>query len=228
MFERTLILETSGKVGWVAVSAGERVLATRVLPEARRHARDLATRTRELLDEQGWKARDLTAVIVDIGPGSFTGLRVGIASAKALAFATGCRLYGVSAFDAIAAAVADDGEVLEIIADALQGQVYCQRFVRATTGVWVSHQPIRICAFTEWLAELRPGSLIAGPAVEMVRERLPVDVTVLKEQFPECGELLAVARRNEDRPCADLAALEPIYLRGSSAEEKRKRESGMV
>ena len=105
LFSRVLIIETSGKIGQVTAAAEGRILSQRLLPEARRHARDLAARSGELLKEQGWQARDLTAVIVCTGPGSFTGLRVGIASAKALAYATDSDLFGVPAFDAVAVKV---------------------------------------------------------------------------------------------------------------------------
>ena len=57
---------------------------------------------RDLLADQGWKARDLTGVIVSRGPGSYTGLRVGIMTAKTLAYATGCALLAIDTFAAVA------------------------------------------------------------------------------------------------------------------------------
>src|SRR5580692_6112914 len=97
---RLLILETSGRVGQVAVAHGDVLLGTRRLDEARRHARDLAPQVAELLKEQGWTARELDAVIVSRGPGSYTGLRIGIMSAKTLAYAVGCTLLGIDTFAA--------------------------------------------------------------------------------------------------------------------------------
>src|SRR5688500_13907519 len=99
---RFAILDTSQRVGWVALARGERVLASRRLDEARRHARDLAPALAELLAEQGWKARALEGVIVSRGPGSYTGLRVGLMSAKTLAYAAGCPLLAIDTFAAIA------------------------------------------------------------------------------------------------------------------------------
>src|SRR5688572_8737443 len=95
---RALVLETSCRRGLVAVADGDRALAVRALDESRRNARDLAPAVAALLAEQGWKARQLEVVIVSVGPGSYTGLRVGIMSAKALAYATGCALVGVETF----------------------------------------------------------------------------------------------------------------------------------
>src|SRR5205085_7377236 len=99
---RVLVLETSGRSGQVALAHGDDLLAVRSLDETRRHARDLAPAVKDLLTQQGWQVRDLDAVFVSRGPGSYTGLRVGIMSAKALAYATGCALLGIDTFAAIA------------------------------------------------------------------------------------------------------------------------------
>src|SRR6516225_3465310 len=69
---RFLSLETSGRVGQVALAEGDQVRGVRRLDEARRHARDLAPAVKDLLDRQGWRPRDLQAVIVSRGPGSYT------------------------------------------------------------------------------------------------------------------------------------------------------------
>ena len=66
------------------------------------HARDLAPVTANLLAERGWSPRDLAGVVVGLGPGSYTGLRVGIMSARVFAYATGCALIGIGTFSAIA------------------------------------------------------------------------------------------------------------------------------
>src|SRR5215210_4942333 len=99
---RAMVLETSGRRGVVALADGARLLASRALDESRRNARDLAPAVAELLAGAGWKARRLEAVYVSLGPGSYTGLRVGVMSAKALAYATGCALLAVDTFAALA------------------------------------------------------------------------------------------------------------------------------
>src|ERR1700753_1009836 len=100
MNPRLLILETSHRVGKVALASGDSIVGERTLDESRRHARDLAPAIQTLLGAQGWRARDLDGVIVSRGPGSYTGLRVGIMSAKTLAFATGCALLAIDTFEA--------------------------------------------------------------------------------------------------------------------------------
>ncbi len=223
MFERVLIIETAGKVGRVAVASGQRLLGLRDLPEARRHARDLTAHARSLFSEQQWQARDTTAIIVDMGPGSFTGLRVGLASAKALAFANSCPLLGVPLFQAIANRVPESSYSLEIIADALQGQIYRQKF-HWLAGRWREVEKIEIRSFVEWLTLVAEPSLVAGPGVEKYRVMLPSSLHPLEDDLskPDCASLLAVAKRDSDLWRVNPSDCEPIYLRGSSAEEKRK------
>src|SRR5207248_2632342 len=126
--ERFLIIDTAHRRGQVAVALGERLAGASHLEEARRHARDLVPRAHELLREQGWTARDLTGVIVNLGPGSYTGLRVGLMSAKTLAYATGCALVGVGSFAAIALQAPAAAPTVDVLADAQQGKIYVQRF----------------------------------------------------------------------------------------------------
>src|SRR5205823_5164828 len=128
MTSKLLIIETSSRVGVVAVADEQRILGERRLDEARRHARDLAPSIRDLLGEAGWKPRDLSAVIVSRGPGSYTGLRVGVMSAKTLAYATGCALVGVDTFAAIALQAPAEAAVVDVIGDAQQDKLYVQRF----------------------------------------------------------------------------------------------------
>src|SRR6516225_1540671 len=99
---RLLIVETSGRVGQVALALGDRLLRERRLDETRRHARDLAPAVAELLNAESWTPRDVHGVVVGHGPGSYTGLRVGIMAAKVFAYATGAALIAVDTFAAIA------------------------------------------------------------------------------------------------------------------------------
>jgi tRNA threonylcarbamoyladenosine biosynthesis protein TsaB len=226
---RFLILETSGRVGRVAVAEGHRLLAEQKLDETRRHARDLAPTVHSLLQAQTWQPRDVTAVLVSLGPGSYTGLRVGVMSAKAWAYATGCGLLGIQSFQAIAhgvlAAIQDsESEAgVEVIADAQQGKVYCQRFRRSPTGPWpdaASKLTIRPAA--EWLAELPAGILVAGPGLRLHAEAAQQRGKIVAEQLwdPQPRDLLALGLARWQRGEGDeVLALEPLYARRSSAEE---------
>src|SRR4051794_34713772 len=101
---RALLIETSGRVGHVALAADKTIVASRILSEARRHARDLAPAAANMLREAGWQPAQISHVIVGLGPGSYTGLRVGIMSAKTFSYVTKALLIGVPTFETLAAA----------------------------------------------------------------------------------------------------------------------------
>src|SRR5262245_29367127 len=128
---RLLLIETSGRRGQVGAAAGRDLIAHRELDPARTHARDLAPAIKSVLNDAGWSARDLTAVFVSVGPGSYTGLRVGVMAAKALAYATKCDLLAVETFVAIAANTPPLAATLDVISDGQRGLLYRQRFARA-------------------------------------------------------------------------------------------------
>ena len=131
---RLLFLETSGRGGFVALAEGAVLRGLRRLDEARRQARDLAPATAELLAAQGWKARDLHGVAVSRGPGSYTGLRVGVMSAKTLAYAVGFALIAVDTFAVVADQAPADVSRVDVLADAQQEKVYVQSFGREADG----------------------------------------------------------------------------------------------
>ncbi len=213
-FDRVLILETSGRIGQAALASGDRVVAEERLTEAHRRASDLALVVDGLFKHAAWKARDLTDVVVGLGPGSYTGLRVGLASAKALAYAVGCRFYGVESFAAIALRTPDEFSEVSVIADALQGKLFRRDYRRASGGIWEPLGPLQIVTRDDWLSELGPKMVASGPAATMF------DVPRVADAEPRPIDLLTVARTSPWAVTTDVWLAEPLYLRGSSAEEK--------
>lgn len=237
---KTLILETSGRVGVVAVAQGQALLAERRLDERRRHARDLAPAVRDLLHQFGWKPTDIAAVIVDLGPGSYTGLRVGIMSAKVWAYATGCRLVGVPAFAAVAWQAAGflptgSGPLpVWVVNDAQQNRVYCQRFEVVGTASERAALPVALTSLAvrpveQWVAELTAEDCVSGPGLRLHREKLPSQVKVVPESGwdPQPQALLRLALERLARGESDnVMAVEPLYARRSSAEEMWEKRHG--
>jgi tRNA threonylcarbamoyladenosine biosynthesis protein TsaB len=221
---RLLILETSGRSGQVALAEGESLCAVCHLDEARRQARDLAPAVAELLAGQGWRPRDLHGVVVSRGPGSYTGLRVGIMSAKTLAYATGCALLAVDTFFALALQAPAAALRLAVLADAQQDQVYVQQFARPQpAAVWEPVTPLRIQKVADWLAGLECDVWVTGPGLRGTQDRLPEGTpTVEPAQWdPQAESLLRLGlERYRAGLRDDVWALEPLYLRPSSAEEK--------
>jgi tRNA threonylcarbamoyladenosine biosynthesis protein TsaB len=218
MGEPWLLIETSGRGGQVGVAVGGVVARRADLDPARRHNRDLAPTATRLLGQAGVGFRELHGVMVSVGPGSYTGLRVGVMSAKAVAYATGCRLVAVPTFAVIAEQLADGNDLL-VIGDALNGQVYAQRFRRA--GGWVA-EGLGIRPAAEVLPALAAGSWVGGPAVEAFAGLIPAGVhhAPPETRTPGLDAMLRVGLRVSPLGREEVFGLEPLYLRGSSAEEK--------
>ncbi len=217
-----LIIETSYKRGFVALAMQGRVVGERVLEEARRHCRELAPAVKDMLAENRLTPRDVEAVIVSRGPGSYTGLRVGIMSAKTFAFATGCALLAIDTFAAIARQAPAEATQVDVIADAQQNRLYRQHFERHEES-WIAKTELAILRFDDWLAELTPLTWLSGPGLEIFDPRIPQTLPRVSEAYrlASAGSLLHLGfgkwRRGERD---DPFAVEPLYLRPSAAEEK--------
>ena len=108
---RLLALETTDLTGSVALFEQGKVLAVRFLDPEQRSAQSLAPAIQSILREFSWKPSDVDVVATTVGPGSFTGLRVGVAAAKMFAWSVGARIVGVDTLDAVVDAFS--GKTLE-------------------------------------------------------------------------------------------------------------------
>lgn len=221
MSDSWLILESSSRAARIGLARGGRVVRATVLDDSRRHARDLASTVAEVLNEESLGPGDLAGVMVGRGPGSYTGLRVGLMSAKALAYATGCQLRAVETFAAIAEQAPAEAAALWVIADALQNQIYAQCFERME-HTWRPVGALRIVAFEVWLSQLVSGAWISGPGIKPYEGRLLPGCRLVPEMDREAHveSVFTVGSRVSPLSREALFALEPLYLRGSSAEEK--------
>ncbi|MGL4554661.1 MAG: tRNA (adenosine(37)-N6)-threonylcarbamoyltransferase complex dimerization subunit type 1 TsaB, partial [Gemmataceae bacterium] len=156
-----LLLETSSRAPLAALADGDAVVASRRLEEGRRNARDLVPAVAKLLRERGLVPRDLAGIVVGLGPGSYTGLRVGVMTAKTLAYAVGCPLVGVPTFHVLARQAEE--ERVEVIADAQKDAVYHQAFEGGRPA-----SDLTIVRVGDWLAGRDPSVLVTGPGLAKV------------------------------------------------------------
>lgn len=128
---RILALDSASAAFSVAVLDDGALRARRFEARLRGHAERLAPMIEAVVAESGVAFDDFDAVAVTVGPGTFTGVRIGLATARGLALATGAPLIGVTTLEAVAAAVpeaARAGRDLMVVLDARKGEVYVQRF----------------------------------------------------------------------------------------------------
>lgn len=225
---RILLIESSGRTGLVGTALGSELRATAQLDPSRRHAQDLAPAVKRLLDQMAWRPRDVDAVFVSRGPGSYTGLRVGLMTAKALAYATRCGFIGVDTFAAFAERSPRSAIVADVIGDAQRDLLYAQRFTRGQDNDWAPASNLTVMSRADWLARLTPGIFVTGPGVDLVEAFLPrgTPLAPSDHRAADLGGLLQVGlerfRRGErDDPMTS----EPLYVRPSSAEENWDRNS---
>jgi tRNA threonylcarbamoyladenosine biosynthesis protein TsaB len=221
----TLGIETSGWEGSIALLRNGALVAERALSRTgRRHARTLVSELRELLASASATPRDVELVAVSVGPGSFTGLRVGVVCAKTFAYATGCTVVGVDTFEAIAAGSPSDVDRVVVLADAQRGDLYAGRYARsATRDEWRREGEIEIQRAEEFIAGLPRDTVVTGPgaarcsaALEAVARVLPAESGV-----PRAADVAAIGeRRALAGETDDVWRLEPVYVRKSGAEEK--------
>jgi tRNA threonylcarbamoyladenosine biosynthesis protein TsaB len=221
-------IETSGLAGSIALCRGTELRAESRLEEApRRHAQTLVLQIGTLLREAGASVHDLDVVAVSVGPGSFTGLRVGVVCAKTLAYATGCQLAAVDTLRAIAANAPTDVSCLCVMADALRGDAYVASYRRDGDDWKTEHAP-RIAPAQTWVAERQPGEVISGPGLATYAQVVPSSWRQLgAETWTPLARVVAQLGLGqvERGETADCATLIPFYLRRSSAEERKLKSS---
>jgi tRNA threonylcarbamoyl adenosine modification protein YeaZ len=162
-----LALDTSTPAVTVALHDGSQVVAESTVVDARRHSELLAPALTQVLAQAGAAPGDLTQIAVGVGPGPFTGLRVGVVTALALGCALELAVLGVCSQDALAHAAVRDGEVggpFAVVTDARRREVYWARYDRA--GVRVRAPQVDRPAVVAAVAAA-DGLAVLGPATEL-------------------------------------------------------------
>ncbi len=232
-------IETATETVGVAVRTAAGVEADFTLTGRRRHVETLTPALEHLLAQVGLAPRHIEAIAVDIGPGLFTGLRVGVAAAKGLAQSLGLGVIAVTSLDILAAAAgraALRGIVLSCV-DARRGEVFASASELDASGT-VTAELVTAGLFTPLrLAEVL-GSLggrtvhaIGDGALryaEVLAEVDGVDVGAPGLSFPPPATLLALAIEQMDgaRPPVDPGRIVPLYMREADAKSNYARADG--
>jgi tRNA threonylcarbamoyl adenosine modification protein YeaZ len=201
-----LALDSATPAVTVAVHDGTAVLAEATTVDPRRHGELLAPMVQQALASADASPRDLTDIAVGVGPGPFTGLRVGLVTARTLAAVTGARLVGVCSLDVVAQAVREGRHAapggFAVALDARRKEVHWATYderARRLDGPGVQ-TPAALAD------QLGPGSIAFGRGARLYRDVLPAMSGPLD---PDAGVLArAVLARS-----VELGPAEPLYLR---------------
>jgi tRNA threonylcarbamoyladenosine biosynthesis protein TsaB len=225
---KLLAVESATLSGGVALQDGDRLLGEITLNIAITHSERLMSAVDRLLDDCGLAPADLDGLAVSVGPGSFTGLRVGLATVKALAMALDLPVAAVPTLDALAARLPfADAPVCPIL-DARKKEVYLSLYRWRESGMareWdYLALPPELAA-----ARLEAPVILLGDGIEACRpwlERLGAGVRVAPaaQRLPSAAVVAGLGRAALAAGAGvDAEALAPLYLRPSEAELKARR-----
>jgi tRNA threonylcarbamoyladenosine biosynthesis protein TsaB len=228
---RAIAIETSGRIGSIAlvVRDGGEVLVEEQFPHGLQHAALIIPIIDRLTRAQGWMPQDIEELYVSAGPGSFTGLRIGITLAKTMALASRVKLVAVPSVRVLAENAPNDARHLIIVLDAKRDQIFTARFARQggeAGGEWIEQEAARLDDLQAMLARSpRPVHLL-GEGIPHHQKFIPADDASVIVTPAELWRARAAAVADEGARMAragrftDPDHLLPVYIRRPEAEEK--------
>jgi tRNA threonylcarbamoyladenosine biosynthesis protein TsaB len=215
--QAVLTIDTSSPQGSIALFDGTR-LSTRSWPAGRSHTTTLLAEIHHLLDTARVEVASLAAIGVAIGPGTFTGLRVGLGVAKGFHLAIGTPLIAVSTLDATAAPFASCGRIVVPVVTAGRGRITWARYTATDDGLHATEPP-RNTTVEELVESLQDDgpSVVTGELTDeeaaLVRSVPNTFVPALPLRLRYPGALAHLTwRRLRQGDVDDPASIEPIYL----------------
>ncbi|MDL2286531.1 tRNA (adenosine(37)-N6)-threonylcarbamoyltransferase complex dimerization subunit type 1 TsaB [Desulfococcaceae bacterium OttesenSCG-928-F15] len=224
---KILAADTSTTSLSVCLADGEKILASRFLHLGDTHSRHLLFLMEGVLSDAKFLFKDLDALAVSLGPGSFTGLRIGVGTVKGLAMALGIPVFGFSTLAILAARFSGFPYPLCTMLDARRGEVYAALFdVSGKTPKEIF--PPCVERPEVFLEKLSGPMLFVGSGALFYQEKI---VKKMGENAlwpgrlqhePDSGELIALAMEKEISDAVHPGLILPMYLRKSDAELQKK------
>ena len=222
---KILAVDTSTRICSVAVVENQALLAELTLNHGHTHSTHLMPMIETLLNQCRLSVHDLDAFAVTVGPGSFTGLRIGISTVKGLAYGASKPVTGVSALEALAYQFPFASSIICPMIDARKGEVYTAGY-RFVDGALAEAWPPTACAPSEVLENIPDTCLFVGNGARLYKDLIS-DAAGSRAFFAPLGQdyIRAVAvgllgyqliNRRQETPLADL---NPWYIRPSDAEK---------
>jgi len=222
---KILAVDTATYTGSVALLEDDRVAAEWDLQSAQTHNRRLLQTIDFLLQQTGWEIRGVDAFAVTLGPGSFTGLRIGMSTVKALAWSLRKPFVGIASLDALAAALQYASLPVCPILDARKKEVYFATYRSDANGGQIRQSPYIAAAPAQLLEHLTEPTIVCGDGWLLYREELLPALARLAIEaaapfhFIRASFVGALARQQLLAGKAhDPLTSAPLYVRPSEAE----------
>ncbi len=220
---KVLGIETSGNIGGIAVCENKHVITAKDFGSLMQHSKELIPTIKDALNQIGWEPKDIDLVAVDVGPGSYTGLRVGVACAKTLAYALNKPVVDVPIFDVIAENYTLDSTPICPIIDARRNHVYAciyklEGIQKKKLSDFLVIQPRKLLSILP-----RPVTVF-GDGVSLYQDIFQQkDIFIDKEEksLPKAEYVALLGERiyESGRQC-EIDKLLPLYLQRAKAIER--------
>lgn len=234
---KILALDSSTRVGSVALLDGEELIAEYTLGVQRTHAERLMPAVVQVITDAGWQPQELEGLVVATGPGSFTGLRIAVTTAKALAYALGLPVVGISTLDALAWGTGARGWLVSPLLNARRQQVYTSLYWLSETHELRREADYQVIEVEKWLSWLREQYqeriLFVGEGAQVYAKEI---TTIMRERGRiglgihsalRAGWLGVLgARRLVQGERDDPFQLKPLYVRPPEAEVRLGTTTG--
>lgn len=231
-----LAVDTASSCSSVALTKGNvhdgTLLASLSLNSKLTHSRRLLSGIDWLLQENGVQLADVDGLGVGLGPGSFTGLRIGMATMKGLATAMDKPLLGVSTLDGLAFSCSGSAPLCALL-DARKQEVYRRWYVKDAKGVYRENGPIAALSPDAFAAEISEDCQLVGDGVFALGQDFPetvekyITVAPIPLHYINAASIgFLCCEQLQKNDIMDLEAAVPLYVRASDAElSLRKKES---
>ena len=225
---KILGIDTSSMAASVAVIEDNKLICEYTINTKKTHSQKLMPMIENMLGLSDLNVREIDAIAVCEGPGSFTGLRIGMATAKAIAHVNDIPVIGVNSLEALAANMNLCDKKICSILDAQRNQVYTGRYQYEGTKL-VEIKEIGIQQIDELLEELAQSGeqwILVGEAVykyeDKIREISNIEIPAASNNVTKAGSLCSVAKVkfDEGKDIFDCYTVNPLYIRKSQAEEQ--------
>ena len=225
---KILGIDTSSMAASVAVIEDNKLICEYTINTKKTHSQKLMPMIENMLGLSDLNVREIDAIAVCEGPGSFTGLRIGMATAKAIAHVNDIPVIGVNSLEALAANMNLCDKKICSILDAQRNQDYTGRYQYEGTKL-VEIKEIGIQQIDELLEELAQSGeqwILVGEAVykyeDKIREISNIEIPAASNNVTKAGSLCSVAKVkfDEGKDIFDCYTVNPLYIRKSQAEEQ--------
>jgi len=187
----------------------------------------LTEHIRRALKAQGLKISDIDYFAAGLGPGSFTGMRLGLATIKGLSFIKNRPVIGISTLDILAANVKEKNRLIIPVVDAKRGLLYCASYVNCDTGL-KRQSAYALYSLEEFLDKFSSPAFILGDGLSLYADKLRArmkNIAFLDKDywFPKARNLIELALpRIRDKDFSDTFKIKPIYLYSKECQMKKR------